>query len=512
MNSDLGQRLYQLVPALYRNRDNGDLSAFFGAMGELLNAFEATLEQRLADHFPDTPLDGSATCQEWLIPYFAELLDVRLVSPTASGRRAEVARAIAWRQGKGTLRVVEDIAQQLAGLEIVVHEGWQRVARTPRLNQPRLPATAWGYSQDAPLAWPGLAARHPGLPAATVDLRCPAGAVAAPPGASGTQTSTVDGATHHWRQASWHGAPCWPGSYEDPSRRTVDFRDSDWRRGHYHPRKLLLYAAPPAGFFLPGVAGVAWNDPPGANFLDRIEILEEDGLTIFRNKRYGQPGYQPVPVSGVVHLGQGLPNDPDFHRWRFEGLVLRNTLRLDSGRVELLDCAVRRIEVASADTVQPVVQARSLLVRSLAVPAGLVQLEYATVLSQTQAARLQCSDCIFLDRISGAAPPAAPDSGCIRYSRISADQATGGLSIHHSTRDVPVMFNQTFAQRSCGVLHPACAASISQGAEDGGEMGAYHDRYYSQLPQAVTDKLHDYLPVGLEAVIIPDPRLLEMPG
>jgi hypothetical protein len=32
------------------------------------------------------------------------------------------------------------------------------------------------------------------------------------------------------------------------------------------------------------------------------------------------------------------------------------------------------------------------------------------------------------------------------------------------------------------------------------------------LAEAMVDKLADYLPVGLQAVIIPDQRLLSMPG
>ncbi len=49
------------------------------------------------------------------------------------------------------------------------------------------------------------------------------------------------------------------------------------------------------------------------------------------------------------------------------------------------------------------------------------------------------------------------------------------------------------------------------GAEDGAEMGAYHKDQLSLLHEAVVDKLADYLPVGLQAVIIPDQRLISMP-
>jgi hypothetical protein len=513
MHGDFGQRLWEIVPALYRITEGRDLHAYFTASGQLLDRFRAVLDQRMRDNFPDTPLDGTPPCQDWLIPYFAQLLDVRLVSPTARGRRAEVANAVRWRQGKGTLHIIEEIAQEIVGLEIVVHEGWRRVAITPRPDTPRIPATAYGYADDAPQAFPGLAARHPGLPAVTIDFRCPSGAVTADLENEGTQVSTVDGVTHHWRQASWHGAPCWPDSYEDVSRRTVDFRDSDWRRGHYHPRKVLLYAAPPAGFFPPGSPSVAWADPPDAAFLDPIEIIEEDEITTYRNKSWGTERRVPVTVTGPIALGLGgAPGDANHHTWRFEGIVLDDTVRLHSGRLVLERCAARRVIVDSADTADPVLEARGTLFDTIQAVGGLVRLEYCTALGRVVAAGIQASDCLFLERISKQeAPPDRPDSGCVRYSRLPPDQQKGGMSLGRNTDRAPEFFNATFGERSCGVLHPACAPAIRHGAEDSGEMGAYHDWQFSLLTEAVVEKLNEYLPVGLTAVVIPDSRLLEMP-
>jgi hypothetical protein len=181
---NLGHDLYRIVPEVYRNRDeSGDLKAFFGGCGQLLDLVCQTLVQKLADQYPDNPdggLPGPDTglpCQEWLLPYFADLLDVRLVSPLAEGRRDEISNAIAWRQRKGTLAVIEQISEQIGLRESVLHEGWKRVAMTPRIGKPLLPATAYGYSADPPSTAASLAARHPGLPAVTVDFRCSSGAV-----------------------------------------------------------------------------------------------------------------------------------------------------------------------------------------------------------------------------------------------------------------------------------------------------------------------------------------------
>jgi hypothetical protein len=72
--SRIGAQLYALLPEVYRNRDRDaneardeHLRLYLDASGELFDRIYQTLRQRLDDHFPDT-------CQEWLLPYFAELL------------------------------------------------------------------------------------------------------------------------------------------------------------------------------------------------------------------------------------------------------------------------------------------------------------------------------------------------------------------------------------------------------------------------------------------------------
>lgn len=512
-------QLYQILPALYRYRDEapageGHLKAYLEACGALLDQFHATLRQRMADNFPEPAGEGGAACQEWLIPYFAELLDVRLVSPTAEGRRAEVANAVSWRQGKGTLSVVEAIAEAIAQLEVVTHEGWHRVAVTSRLDTPLLPASSLGAGGDVQ-PQPQMAARHPGLAAVTPDLRCPSRAVASDTANAAGRYSKVEGGVHLWRQVSRHGVPCYPDSYEDVSRRTVDLRKSDWRVGHYHPRKALLYSLPPVGFFPEDHPTVNWTDPPNEAFLEHVEIIEEEGRTTYRNRSLDS-GFLPVKVRHIIKLGQTASGvgDPDFHRWRFEGLVLDNLVELDSGRIELERCAARRIEAQAIDTRNPVIDAVDCLFKYVQAARGLVRLDYCTVLEETISETMQASDCIFLRLIQRHHPPVflPPDEYCVRHSRISPSQDLSGIKHYGLTTVDPIMFSSTFGERGCGVLHPACPTTIRRGAEDGGEMGAFHDRHFSLLADAVVDKLRDYLPVGQEAVYIPDPRLVEMPG
>jgi len=42
-------------------------------------------------------------------------------------------------------------------------------------------------------------------------------------------------------------------------------------------------------------------------------------------------------------------------------------------------------------------------------------------------------------------------------------------------------------------------------------MGAYHHKYYSLKWEAVLDKMREFLPVGIEPILIQDTRLLRVP-
>ena len=55
------------------------------------------------------------------------------------------------------------------------------------------------------------------------------------------------------------------------------------------------------------------------------------------------------------------------------------------------------------------------------------------------------------------------------------------------------------------------AGTIRFGAEDGAEMGAHHHKYYSLKIEAVLEKIQEFLPVGIEPVLIQDRRLLNLP-
>ncbi|MFZ7127167.1 MAG: phage tail protein [Desulfobacterales bacterium] len=616
LQTDFGRRLYEMLPAVYRSRDNGDLAGYLDGCGRLLDLVAQTLRQRLADAFPDHPPENQPACQEWLLPYFADLLDVRLVSPHARGRREEIGNAVAWRQRKGTAACIEQVAEAVAQMEVEIQEGWRRVAVTPRIGMPLPSARSLGYESEPEFdgrglfAHPALGARHPGLPAATVDFRCPLRAVTAGPGNPAARTTRFGNHPVSWRQAGLHGAPCFPGSFEDVSRRTADIRTPDFCRGHHHPRRLLLFAPPPAGFFpaqegpvelrmegtapfdyapcresrsaccgefaaasppegvmtgdrgvlsidtddaggvgipvvvtrisgsvlglkgppppeglvvpvepdrvrlrLQSTLTVRWSQRHESQFQElieeRVEIRRQESgnqdVRVIRNRTLGTDWFVPIRIIGRIDLDGGQTH-------RFEGLVLANTLAGPLARVELRETAAFQVEIQTEDIHRPVVDARDSLIRTLLTPGGLSRLEYCTVLDPIVSAAIEASDTIFMGTMrQGGLPIRPPSPACLRYSRFSREQITSGISAPHSNTDPVELVSAVFGERGCGVLHPATAASVRFGAEDGGEMGACHGRLHTLQTAAVLEKLKDFLPVGIEGVLITDTRLLEPP-
>lgn len=70
------------------------------------------------------------------------------------------------------------------------------------------------------------------------------------------------------------------------------------------------------------------------------------------------------------------------------------------------------------------------------------------------------------------------------------------------------MRSTLFGEPGYGVLASTAPDAIRFGAEDGGEIGAYHHRFYSLKQEATLEKMREFLPVGIEPVLIQDTRLL----
>jgi hypothetical protein len=503
---DFARHLLGSLPQVYRERDHrdGHLGSFLAAPGELLDRFHRTLLQRLQDAFPDLDPDSGAGAQAWLLPYIADLLDVRLASPDEAGRRAELADAIRWRQQKGTVTAVESVTEGIGQVEAEVLEGWKRTATTPRVGEPLLPAAVFGEGEVPDDASPALRARHPGLPAVTLDLRRLSRAVAADAGDPDARESRFGGELEWWRQIHRHGIPCFPGTYQDVARRTVDVRSPSWRQGHAHPRRIALHVPFPRGLCAEPEPSVDWSDIRSSGAL--VEITEEETSTTYRGLLE-----DPLRVTGDVSLAED-------RLVRFENLWLEGAVTVEAGVLQLEGCAAARLIVLGDDVDEPALEARNSVIDSLVVPLGLARMEYVTVLGDMGCKALQGSDCVFAGEIRlalvGNTPP---EAGCIRYSRITpatkerieAVMSDPRLRLNAAscTTARPWFVDPTFGEARCGVLHPGCAAAIRLGGEDGGEMGAYHAQAHVLRAEATCDKLASFLPVGFQAVLVPDETL-----
>lgn len=177
MSFDL-QRLYELLPVVYRTRDleiaarseglldpeeRADLQSLLARITNLtaeeaarLVALEqkaetgplkallsiiaeqtAVLEEDLAQLYDDLFIE---TCAEWVVPYIGDLIGVRGVVPfpgAAFTRRAEVANAIAARRRKGTAFMLEQLARDVTRWDAHVVEYFKVLATTQFMNHLR---------------------------------------------------------------------------------------------------------------------------------------------------------------------------------------------------------------------------------------------------------------------------------------------------------------------------------------------------------------------------------------
>lgn len=144
MKNSLPQRIYDLLPAIFRERDKeigGPLQRLLAVVDDQLACTEGDIAQLYDDMFLET-------CQGPLIDRFAELLAVRLppLAPTQGdaevdaaawvSRRHQVLNTIAARAAKGTLAALERIATDATGWPVRAVEQGTLVAVTQPLRYP----------------------------------------------------------------------------------------------------------------------------------------------------------------------------------------------------------------------------------------------------------------------------------------------------------------------------------------------------------------------------------------
>ncbi|HVT57249.1 MAG TPA: hypothetical protein VHR45_02525 [Thermoanaerobaculia bacterium] len=142
-------RLYQLLPSIYRQRDAEQgfpLQALLQVIAEQVNAVEDDIAQLYENWFIET-------CQDWVVPYIGDLVGYRpvhdagepgAVRTTAERRRheiliprREVANTLRYRRRKGTLALLELLARDVAGWPARAVELYELLSFTQHLNHSR---------------------------------------------------------------------------------------------------------------------------------------------------------------------------------------------------------------------------------------------------------------------------------------------------------------------------------------------------------------------------------------
>jgi len=134
----IDERLYELLPAFYRYRDQSDpldspLRALMAVLERQYTALERDIEGLLDEWFIET-------CQDWIAPYLGDLLGVRgLDDPQAwvAGQRTRIANALAYRRLKGTTPVLERVARDVTGWPCVASPFFEKLSCCQSLEHTR---------------------------------------------------------------------------------------------------------------------------------------------------------------------------------------------------------------------------------------------------------------------------------------------------------------------------------------------------------------------------------------
>jgi hypothetical protein len=146
MNEERIDRLYNLLPAIYRMRDQekgGALRDLLRVIAEQVNVVEDDIAGLYENWFIET-------CQDWAVPYIGDLIGYQPIheagepdSGTSARDRArnriliprrDVAQTIRNRRRKGTLALLEELARDVAGWPARAVEFSTLLGRTQHLN------------------------------------------------------------------------------------------------------------------------------------------------------------------------------------------------------------------------------------------------------------------------------------------------------------------------------------------------------------------------------------------
>ena len=143
-------RLYELLPMVHRMRDaeaGEPLRALLAVINEQVNVVEDDIAHLYDNWFIET-------CDDWVVPYIADLIgfqpvheagdpsDVNALEGQLRNKilipRREVGNTLGYRQRKGTLALLEQLANATAGWPALAVEFYRRLGWTQHVNHLRL--------------------------------------------------------------------------------------------------------------------------------------------------------------------------------------------------------------------------------------------------------------------------------------------------------------------------------------------------------------------------------------
>jgi Phage tail protein (Tail_P2_I) len=151
VNQENRDRLYKLLPAIYRIRDELEGDRALQAMMAMIEAELDIVETDIGNLYENWFIE---TCEAWVVPYLGDLLavqDLDVDQPLTYGqqeRRAYVANTLAYRQRKGTTPVLEQLARDITGWGARVVESQPFLSTTQQINHLRSHTQTINLRQD----------------------------------------------------------------------------------------------------------------------------------------------------------------------------------------------------------------------------------------------------------------------------------------------------------------------------------------------------------------------------
>jgi hypothetical protein len=140
-----------------------------------------------------------------------------------------------------------------------------------------------------------------------------------------------------------------------------------------------------------------------------------------------------------------------------------------------------------------------------------LQIENSTVIGKVHTVMAQASNCAFVARLATPDPWLAPvwvdrrQEGCVRFSYLPLQSRAPRRYRCQPAADAgaarlrPAFTSSRYGDPGYCQLSRRSALEIRHGAEDGAEMGAFHDLYQPQRETNLRVRLEEYLRFGMEA-------------